>query len=279
MNSPSDENKDFLKRRKKILSITNEQEEIIMDQVIKELDEKIEKRSKKYYPVTSSKNSLNWILLSLGIINILLVIILIFIIINKQPPGSTSIVELTPSPFTGNLVNIHTAIPSIIPEDTPEPTKTTEPSPTEKPVVVYNPVPTPVIIVEPSPTRFIVKVPTKKPRSVYIPPDTPVPTAIDYRKANRDYCNTVLTNKVIPLYNERKYAEAINECHNLIARDDSYYMNYLWMANCYLGAHDVVDAKSYLDEAWRWESREKRINYDQSETKKVYDVYYRMGGK
>jgi len=82
----------------------------------------------------------------------------------------------------------------------------------------------------------------------------------------------------MPLYQDRRYEEAIQECNHIIGQDKNYYVNYLWMANCLLAYKAVDDAKYYIDMAWKLEYNETRVSYEQSQSKNLYELYYSLGG-
>ena len=184
-----------------------------------------------------------------------------------------------------------------IPEEGPSPSPETEISPTEVPTPYPTFAPRPTIVPVPTatmlpPTEVPVK-PTAIPTIAYNPPPvnnggysydddyrepTPVPTEVSYADFKRTYCNEYIKNKIMPLYNDRRYDEAIQECHHIISTDKNYYVNYLWMANCLLSYRAVEDAKYYIDMAWKLEYNETRVDYGNSQSKKLYDRYYEMGG-
>ncbi len=147
--------------------------------------------------------------------------------------------------------------------------------PTE-PVYIETPV-IPTAVPKKIPTRRPVKYKTPGVNTGYVPSYTAT-AQIDYKTSSRNYCDNAINNKIVPLYNERRYSEAIAECNYLLSLDQNYYMNYIWMASCYLALKDTVDAKYYIDMAWKLEWNEKRTPYEQSESKKLYDWYRSEGG-
>jgi len=184
--------------------------------------------------------------------------------------------------------------PAVVAMDTPVKKTTPSPKPvkeaTRPPVTEVKPtnvVPTQPVYIETPVLSVVVptKIPTRRPvryktpgvNTGYIPSYTATPQ-VDYKTSNRIYCDNAISNKIVPLYNERRYSEAIAECNYLLSLDQNYYMNYIWMASCYLALKDPADAKYYIDMAWKLEWNEKRTPYEQSESRKLYDWYRSEGG-
>jgi ribosomal protein L37E len=271
-------------------------EEVKYEPVREEVkDEPVREEVKSKIP--SDKGSLSvslkvshLIYLSLAIVTVFILIIFGIIYAMKFSHKSNVSTVKTPSalPVTPVITVMAMNSPVIKSTPSPEPVKES----TDKPVAeikptVYSVMPTqptyietpviPAVVPTRIPTRPV-RYKTPKVTTGYVP-YTPAPTQVDYKTANRNYCDNAINNKIVPLYNERRYSEAITECNYLLSLDQNYYMNYVWMASCYLASKDPVDAKYYIDMAWKLEWNEKRTPYEQSESKKLYDWYLREGGK
>ncbi len=205
---------------------------------------------------------------------------------NRTVSATPSAIPATPV-ITPVVVAIDTPVKKNSPS--PEPVKqstrftVTEVKPTSviviptEPVYIQTPV-IPTAVPTRIPTRRRVTYKTPGVTAGYVPSYTATPAQVDYKTSSRTYCDNAINNKVVPLYNERRYSEAIAECNYLLSLDQNYYMNYIWMASCYLSLKDIADAKYYIDMAWKLEWNEKRIPYEQSESKKLYDWYRSEGG-
>ncbi len=230
------------------------------------------------------------IYLSLVIITVFILGVFGVIYALKLPHNRTVSATPTAIPSTPVITPVVVAINTPVNKSTPSPEPVKEP--TRTPVAEVKPtslnvIPTqPVYIETPViPTAVPTRIPTRRPvkyktpgvTTGYVPSHTAT-AQVDYKTSNRTYCDNAINNKVVPLYNERRYSEAIAECNYLLSLDQNYYMNYIWMASCYLALKDTADAKYYIDMAWKLEWNEKRTPYEQSESKKLYDWYRSEGG-
>ncbi|MEQ8223524.1 MAG: hypothetical protein ABRQ37_14530, partial [Candidatus Eremiobacterota bacterium] len=225
--------------------------------------------------------SVKFLYLFLAFFIFLMVIFFIFFLVNRKQ--NTLYIPL-PSPsisvpvISENIKNMED------PDVKPSPLKSviySTPTMTPEPVPAITSIATVIILVAtPVPTVKPYPVVTRKPVIIY---QYPSPTAalqiIDDKQTKRIYCNSVLSGKVMTLYNERRYTEAINECNRLINYEPTYYSNYIWMASCYLAANDPEDAKYYIDKALEYEWQEKRLPREQLESEKLYQLYLKYGGK
>ncbi len=77
----------------------------------------------------------------------------------------------------------------------------------------------------------------------------------------------------MPLYEKGKYDEAVKESYSLVFRHKHYFLNHLWMAKCLLAVNEVEEAKIYMDIGWKLESEQTKVSYEESQSKKLYDIY------
>ncbi len=106
------------------------------------------------------------------------------------------------------------------------------------------------------------------------PPGPPPPPEVIAADIAR--CNEYITKTIMPLYEKGEYEEAVKECYSLIFRHKHYYISHLWMAKCLLAVNEAEEAKIYIDIGWKLEANQTGVSYEESQAKKLYDIYYNM---
>jgi len=261
----------------------DEKSEPVSDIRVKENERSVKKQDTIILTVSS-----NFLYLSGASFVFFMIILFIFIFHALKRQSDTGYIPVSSPSTAGNVIteNNNTSEDAEMkpsPEmklPTSKPLTYSTPTSTPERVPAFTALPTAIILViTPVPTKRSYPVATRKPLITYQYPSPTAVLQINDKQTKRIYCNSVLSGKVMTLYNERRYTEAINECNSLINYEPTYYSNYIWMASCYLAAKDPEDAKYYIDKALEYEWQEKRLPREQLESEKLYQLYLKYGGK